>query len=308
MAQVGAVDATMNMQGVAVQRRYGRSILASCHGWWTVGGILSAYVALEAARRGSHFIGGAWIELSLRDFLIAFAAIGVIIMLITGPFLLSKAEESARAGELASASPAGAKVRWAPVVVVGLAVMVMYIGDSSTTNWSTVFMSDPAGLNATGAWVQAGLFAYLGCQLIARTVADRAIGRFGAAVTAVAGAIIAAGGFALVAWAQRPEVAVAGFALAGVGLSVVVPLSFSAADALDPAGSGVVIARVNLFNYVGVIVGTAVIGVVADSAGLRTAFWVPAGVVLLIIFLAPAFRVVDAGIRAARAARSSAAR
>ena len=127
-------------------------------------------------------------------------------------------------------------------------------------------------------------------------------------MTAVAGALLAAGGFAVVASASRPQVAVAGFALVGVGLSVVVPLSFSAADALDPAGSGVVVARVNLFNYLGVIVGTALIGVVAEAVDLRFAFWVPAGLVLVIIVLAPAFRVVDAGIRAAREARSSAAR
>ena len=36
---LGAVDATMNMQGIAVQRRYGRSILASCHAWWSIAAI-----------------------------------------------------------------------------------------------------------------------------------------------------------------------------------------------------------------------------------------------------------------------------
>ena len=61
----------------------------------------------------------------------------------------------------------------------------------------------------------------------------------------------------------------------------------------------------NLFNYAGVIVGSAVIGVVADPAmlgDLRLAFVVPAGLVLLIMALAPSFRVVDtARDRAARA-------
>ena len=36
---IGAVDASMNAQGAAVQRRYGRSLLASCHAWWSVAGI-----------------------------------------------------------------------------------------------------------------------------------------------------------------------------------------------------------------------------------------------------------------------------
>ncbi len=42
---LGAVDATMNMQGVAVQARYGRSLLASFHAAWSVGGILGALAA-----------------------------------------------------------------------------------------------------------------------------------------------------------------------------------------------------------------------------------------------------------------------
>src|SRR6476659_9474292 len=43
---VGAVDATMNMQGVAVQRRYGRSILASCHAWWSIAAIVGSAAAI----------------------------------------------------------------------------------------------------------------------------------------------------------------------------------------------------------------------------------------------------------------------
>src|SRR5262245_39411217 len=39
---LGGVDAAMNMQGTAVQRRYGRSILASCHAWWSIAGIAAA--------------------------------------------------------------------------------------------------------------------------------------------------------------------------------------------------------------------------------------------------------------------------
>src|SRR5262245_3400353 len=43
---LGGVDATMNMQGTAVQRRYGRSIMASCHAWWSIAGIAAALAAI----------------------------------------------------------------------------------------------------------------------------------------------------------------------------------------------------------------------------------------------------------------------
>ena len=43
---LGAVDATTNMQAVAVERRYRRTILPSFHGAWTFGGLIGAGVAL----------------------------------------------------------------------------------------------------------------------------------------------------------------------------------------------------------------------------------------------------------------------
>lgn len=46
---VGAVDAGMNMQGVRVQHAYGRSVMASFHGLWSVGGIVGALFAAGAA-------------------------------------------------------------------------------------------------------------------------------------------------------------------------------------------------------------------------------------------------------------------
>ncbi len=46
---LGIVDATSNMQAVAVEHRYGRPILPSFHGAWTFGGILGACYALAAA-------------------------------------------------------------------------------------------------------------------------------------------------------------------------------------------------------------------------------------------------------------------
>jgi predicted MFS family arabinose efflux permease len=293
---LGAVDATMNMQGTAVQRRYGRSILASCHAWWSIAGIAGALAAIVAAEFPQrYFLGGA-------------AAMAAAVSLIAGPGLLSRDEEAHNPATAAIEPGDTTVVRRAWVVTfIGIALMVMFIGDAATTNWSGVFLKD--ALAAGSRLIPAGLFAYLVFQLIGRTVGDRIIGRVGAITTVVLGSLVAAGGFVAVAFAGQPAVAIGGFALVGMGLSVVVPLTFSAADALDPAGTGSVIAKVNLFNYAGVIVGSAVIGVLADPAmlgDLRLAFVVPGALVLLIVALSPAFRVVDTA--RARSARAIAAR
>jgi predicted MFS family arabinose efflux permease len=299
---VGMVDATMNMQGVGVQRRYGRSLLASCHAWWSVAGIAGALITS----------GTAYLNWSLAASMGSIGALGLVLALIAGPALLSHAEEGEGHAEdreghaevtQAVESAAKPKIAWGRVTLIGLAVMIMFVGESSTSNWSTVFLDNT--LHASGTVAPLGLAAYLTFQLLGRAGADRVIGRFGSMTTVIAGALLGVAGFAVVTVAQVPLAAIGGFALVGVGLCVVVPLSFSAADALDPTGSGVVIARVNLFNYAGFVVGAALIGVIAEVTTLRWAFAVPAILVCVLFVLSPVFRVADMG---RTPARSSAAR
>jgi MFS family permease len=55
-------------------------------------------------------------------------------------------------------------------------------------------------------------------------------------------------------------------------------------------GTGVAIARVNVFNYVGFVLGAPLIGLVADMSSLHWAFALLAPVLLVVVALAPAFR------------------
>ena len=150
---LGAVDATMNMQGVAVQRRYGRSILASCHAWWSIAG--------DRRRAGGD--RGRRRRPARRSFLAALAAVvGVVVALAAGPRLLKRAEEAAtrRPRPSSSRRPARASGSGAVVLFVGVALMVMFIGDAATTSWSGVFLQDVLGRHDARS-CRPALFAYL---------------------------------------------------------------------------------------------------------------------------------------------------
>jgi hypothetical protein len=293
-----------------VQDRYGRSILASFHGWWSLAGISGTLANAGTARLG-------W---SLSASLVTIAAIGLVLALIAGPGLLRHAQIHAHrppaatdgaqpaaatdganlAAAIDGAEPAGSSTAGPnrrAVLALGVAVMLVFIGESSTSNWSGVLLQQ--ALHASASVVPLGLGAYLACQLLGRTVADRIVGRFGAGAAVAGGSVIGALGFAGVAAANRPWLVIVAFAVVGTGLCVVVPLSFSAAGALDRPGGGAVIARVNLFNYLGFVVGSALIGPIAEGAGLRWAFVVPGVLVLGIVALSRVF-AVD-GVRWARA-------
>jgi hypothetical protein len=66
----------------------------------------------------------------------------------------------------------------------------------------------------------------------------------------------------------HPAAAVAGFALAGLGSSVLIPLTFSAVGRLPGTSTATLVSRLTTFTYTGILLGPALIGWSADQVGL----------------------------------------
>ncbi|AQZ68768.1 Membrane protein mosC [[Actinomadura] parvosata subsp. kistnae] len=268
---VGAVDAGMNMQGVAVERRYGVEVLNGFHCVWSVFSLAAALWASAAA------------GLPLQVVMAVPMVLAVAGSLYAGPGLCTREEEKV---EAASTSAAG-RFPWRPIIPLCLAMGFLYVGDAAVSNFNTVFMKDVLG--AGPAVVPLAYAAYQATTLAVRLGGDFAVRRYGPAAIVRIGGVIATVGFLGVVLAPTQPLGIVAFGLTGVGLSVVAPQSFSAAGRLDPAGTGVAIARVNLFNYVGFIVGAALVGGIADAADMRVAFAAPLVLAAAIIALAPGF-------------------
>ncbi|MEU5991550.1 MFS transporter [Spirillospora sp. NPDC047418] len=276
---VGAVDASMNAQAVAVERRYGLSLITGFYAVWSVAGIL----------------GGLWASLSNKIdlplsacFAIA-AAAGIAGSLASGHRLYRRAEEGGgpTAEELKAA---GRSVPWRPILVVGAAMAVAYLADAAISNYGAKYLDDE--LSASDWVAPLGYVAYQITMVISRGVADFAVRRSGAVQVVRIGGLVGIVGMAGVVAAPNAGFAIAAFALAGLGLSVIAPVSFSAAARVDPTGLGVAVSRVNIFNYVGFVLGAAVVGAIAPLSadhGLRLAFIVPTVLILVVFATAKGF-------------------
>ncbi|RJL33354.1 MFS transporter [Bailinhaonella thermotolerans] len=270
---VGAVDASMNMQAVGVERRYGRAVITGFHAVWSVAAIIGSLWNSQAAALG----------LTLTPTFAIAAGAGVVISLAAGHLLLSRPEE--RTPETTENATPGARVPWRPILPLCLVMAFLYVGDAAISNFGTVYMDKI--LAASPAVLPLAYAAYQVAMLAARVPGDLAVRRFGPApVVRLAGAV-ATLGLAGIVFAPSAPVAIAAFALTGLGLAVIAPQTFSAAGRQDPTGTAV--ARVNIFNYVGFIVGAAAVGVIADSSTYRLAFAAPLALAAAIILLAPAF-------------------
>ena len=271
---LGTVDASENMQAVALEARYGRSILTSFHAAWSAGGIVGAvYTSLT-----SHWSLAA-----------SLPPIAVLIALIAfAPFL--RESGVAPAGE-----PEDLVIPWRPLLLLGAALVLFYIADSAASSWSTIYLRD--GLGAGAALAPLAYGAYQTTSLLSRLAGDFVVRRNGAvSVVRVAGAIGTLG-LLLVVLAPGPAVAIIGFAVLGAGLAVVAPLTFSAAGVLAGGGTpeqrrrkaDVLVARLNQFNYLGFVLGGVLTGLVSSGSSLRWGYVVPLVTTAMLIVLAPAF-------------------
>ncbi|MFF4450694.1 MFS transporter [Streptomyces sp. NPDC001502] len=269
---VGALDASMNMLGVSLQRAYGRSIMLGFHAAYSLGGILGA----SAAWAGAHW------ELNL--FVSYLPAVAVLLPLALRG---SRRYVDGPAGQGESGGKGLGAGGFKLLLPLCLVMACAYIGDSTVANWSAKYLQDVLGSSEQMATVPYNV--YMVTTLVGRAVGDLGVRRLGAAAVVRAGTLVAAAGFAVVAAAPGAWVGMLGFTLLGIGLCVIVPQTFAAAGRLFPGASDTAVARLNIFNYVGFLIGSPLVGAVGDAWSYRGAMLVPMALVLVTLFQARSF-------------------
>ncbi|MEU9232269.1 MFS transporter [Streptomyces subrutilus] len=267
---VGALDASMNMLGVSLQRQYGRSIMLGFHAAYSLGGIVGA----SAAWAGAHW----HLDLFL-SYLPAVAVLVPLVLVGSRSYADAPSEEVREKGLGAG----GGKL----LLPLCLVMACAYIGDSTVANWSAKYLQDVLGSSEQLATVPYNV--YMVTTLIGRAVGDLGVRRFGAPAVVRGGTVVAAGGFAVVAAAPGAWAGMLGFTMLGLGLCVIVPQTFAAAGRLFPGNSDTAIARLNIFNYVGFLIGSPLVGGIGDAWSYRGAMLVPMVLVLVTLFHARSF-------------------
>ncbi|MHB9753135.1 MFS transporter [Streptomyces sp. BYX5S] len=273
---VGALDASMNMLGVSLQRAYGRSIMLGFHAAYSFGGIVGASLAW----------GGAHWDLTLFVLYLPVACVLVPLCLLGSRWYVdgrASGPEDAVPGQ-----EGGGQVVFKVLLPLCLVMSFAYIGDSTVSNWSAKYLQDVLGSSEQLATVPYNV--YMVMTLVGRAVGDVGVRRFGAVAVVRLGTVVAAGGFGVVALAPGAWVGMLGFTLLGLGLCVIVPQTFAAAGRLFPGASDAAVARLNIFNYVGFLVGSPLVGALGDAWSYRGAMLVPMALVLVTLVYAPSFR------------------
>ncbi|MCZ0987688.1 MFS transporter [Streptomyces diastatochromogenes] len=268
---VGALDASMNMLGVSLQRTYGRSIMLSFHAAYSLGGIVGASLAWV----GAHWHLALWVSY-----------LPVVAVLLPATLVGSRWYVDGDPAPVAE-EQGGGTVVFKLLLPLCLVMTFAYIGDSTVSNWSAKYLKDVLGSSEQLATVPYNV--YMVTTLLGRAIGDFGVRRFGAAAVVRLGALVAAGGFAVVSVAPDAWIGMLGFTLLGLGLCVLVPQTFAAAGRLFPGASDAAIARLNIFNYVGFLIGSPLVGALGDAWSYRGAMLVPMVLVLVTMVYARSF-------------------
>lgn len=262
----GITDVAMNAQAVLVERAYQRPIMAAFHGIFSVG-------MFAGAALGTMFIS---MQVNVLHHLLIVSSAGFLFVISLARNLV---KEDFEITIFRKTKKKFINVPSTALIGIGVISFCGMLAEGAMADWSTNFMREV--VEASPSLAPLGLTAFSLAMVIGRFLGDQARMFFGdqpliniSSMLAIAGLILIISGFSA-------AVSIFGFFLAGIGLSVIVPIVYSKAGNTPGIDAGTGISMVTTIGYSGFIVGPPVIGYLADWKGLQIAY----GFVLLLLIV-----------------------
>jgi MFS family permease len=265
-AGVGALDVTINIQSIIVEREAGAPLMSGFHGFYSIGGIAGAagmtvLFALGSAPLAAGLVAGA------ACFALGLSAI---------PGLLS---EGGGGDGPAFAFPRG--VVW----FLGALAFILFLVEGSVADWSAVFLTQVRAMPR--AYAGLGFAAFAAAMTSGRLTGDLFVHRIGGWRVLLLGALFAAGGFAVANLVPGWPAALIGYAMVGIGCANTVPVLYTATGRQTDMAESLAVPAMTSMGYSGMLVGPAAIGLMARATSLPWAFTV---VILMLLGVAASAR------------------
>ena len=263
----GSMDVAMNAAAAAVEKKHSLNIMSSCHGMWSLGGMLGA--GTTSVMMGFTLSAGIQIPV--------LAAILLILLISLSPILLSVKEDDT-VSDVVLSIPTG------PLVGLAIIGFCSMLGEGAIADWTAVYLKNT--LEASAYLAGLGYAGFSLSMAIGRFYGDRIISRYGARRLVLVGGLIGFAGVFLGLMFPAAWAVILGFTIAGFGYSGIVPALYGSAARMPGRAPGASIAAVASFGYFGMFVGPPAIGFVAEEIGLRAALGIVVILLAIVVFLA----------------------
>jgi MFS family permease len=259
----GSMDIAMNAAAAIVEEQKGRPIMSTCHGLWSLGGMVGA--ASTSVLAGFSIPGKAQMPV-----------LAVLLFILSA--LLSatmiKVRETTVEKTRIFVLPRG--------ILIGLALIAfcVMLGESAIMDWSTIYLRK--SLNTEVILAGMGFAGFSFTMALGRFYGDVLVAKWGSRKLVLFGLVIAITGVFSALVIQNSIVAILGFTLAGFGFSGLVPAIYISSAKVPGVSAGEGLASVASLGYFGLFVGPPTIGMIAEEYGLNLGL----GVVIVLLSIA----------------------
>ena len=272
----GAMDVAMNANAVEVERNMRRSIMSSCHAFWSLGGLCGAAT-------GGFLIAA----LGVLGHVLLLAAVCLVLFLVARPMILADAPH-------ATDEPTKAKLPMTPLPwLIGTIALFCMIPEGTVLDWSALYLRNE--LNASTEMSGFAFAAFSFTMAVCRFAGDFVRDRFGAVNTLRFCGVAAIIGLVIAGQSGDVTLALIGFAITGIGISNMVPIAFSAGGNIPGLAPGVGLSVVTTMGYSGILFAPSLIGFVAEYTSLSTVYTAIPSLLIVVLALSRLARHADRG-------------
>jgi MFS family permease len=276
---IGTVDVMINVEGAAVERAAGRTLMPLMHAAWSAGAIVGAGIGAGCAAVGLalqwQFLGEAVLILVAAVVLVRFVPVQQLV------------DGTTRA-------PVAERVRgwlrgWADwrLLLIGVVMLGVELGEGTANNWLTLAVRD--GHHHSEGVAALFFVAFAASETIARVAGGPLVDRVGRVRAVRFTTALGVVGLVLFILAGPAWVVLLGTFLWAVGVSMGFPLGMSAAADSGP-GPAARVSVVASIGYLANLAGPPAIGLLSQSIGLLNALWLVVALLLLGFAAAGALR------------------
>ncbi|MFG6444566.1 MFS transporter [Microbacterium sp. P07] len=269
----GSVDVMMNVEGAAIEKHTGRTILPLFHAFFSFGTVIGAGLGVAAVAIGLAVVTHASI-------------IAVVIVVIAFVSIANVPAHEIADEDQANAAPTAWRERlhvalsaWREprTYALGVVMLGMAFAEGGANDWLPLALVE--GHDADQALGAAGLTVFSIAMTVVRVFGGPLVDRFGRVPVLRVLAATAAVGLLLFILAPNLPLVFVGAALWGAGASLGFPLAMSAA-ADDPAHAAARVSAAATIGYVAFLCGPPILGFISEHVGLLNTLFIIVGLIV----------------------------
>ena len=250
-ASNGFTDISMNTLVTEIEKKDKVKFMSAYHGFLSLGGVLAGI--------GSFLIGP--LDNPVLHMGLAVAFVLVVNLIFYKKYLhvtAAKVENEGFSLKL-----------FKPLLLLGLISFLAMGSEGAIVDWSGLYLKE-VSIAPEALW-GAGFLGFQVTMTLGRFMGDAVSEKLGSVKIIAIGAILALAGYGLVL-TENTYLAIAGFALGGLGFSVMIPEVFRIGGNVKGVDSSKGIAFIAGTGYAGFLCAPPILGFLAETSSLKTSF------------------------------------